>query len=187
MNHVVLLSGGIDSTVVLAMLVKEYGKKEVYFLRGDFFCKQSYREGTAVSKIAVQRYGVLGQKMPMGWVPEKQGNVVPGRNIIMIGTAAAVAMREGAKNIYIGCNADDVANFPDCSHEFLQAAKSAVKLGYGIDLHFPLARLTKRQIVTRAVELGVNLDETYSCYTGNDQHCGECLACKMRIAALEAP
>lgn len=187
MNHVVLFSGGIDSTTVLAMVVKEHGPKQVYFLRGEFQSKQSYQEATVVNRIAVHRYELLGQSVPLHWIPSGNNRlIVPGRNLVLIGAAVSVAQSLGATNIYIGCNADDVTNFPDCSQEYLQAAKSAVKLGYGIDLHFPLARMTKKQVVARARELGVNLDETYSCYTGNQEHCGQCLACKMRADVLEA-
>ena len=120
---------------------------------------------------------------------------VPARNTIFLSFALAYAEVIGASSIFIGVNAIDYSGYPDCRPEFIQAfeamanlaTKSGVEGTTHIKIHMPLIQMSKADIVRKAVELGVDLKLTHSCYdpSPNGRACGHCDSCILRRKGFE--
>lgn len=213
MKKVVILSGGLDSAVILAEAVKEHGKKEVAALFFDYGAKHSDREGFGSESLA-GHYGVLwdwcdlrclprllkstllqgGAALPLGEYSDETQRltVVPFRNGIMLAVAVGWAASIGASEVLIGSHAGDQAVYPDCRPAFTEPFSQAAEAGTyeGVRVRAPFAGLTKAEIVKRGHRLKVPWGYTWSCYTGRPHPCppcGSCGACHSRSAAfLEA-
>ena len=207
---VVLLSGGLDSTTVLAealaqgyecyALSFDYGQRHMVELEAAQ--KVAWAMGAAdhvVSRIDLRRFGGSALnadlEVPKGREVDKMDEgipvtYVPARNTVFLSFALAWAETLGASDIFIGVNAVDFSGYPDCRPEFLEAfekmANLATKLGLEgsttIKIHAPLLAMTKSQIIARGSELGVDYGLTSSCY---DPHpsgrpCQACDACLLR-------
>lgn len=199
MKSIVLLSGGIDSTVVLHKTLASHGDVEaVTFNYGQVHI----REQTAARNIA-EHYGIRHTvidvsgllsasaltgdcEIPTGHANEPDVTYVPARNIVFLAAAAGHAERIGAGMIAFGANADDSAGYPDCRPKFVESFREvllccAVK---PIWLAAPLLAMTKAQIISWAISNDVPLELTWSCYRGGDVQCGNCGACESnRIGA----
>jgi 7-cyano-7-deazaguanine synthase len=120
---------------------------------------------------------------------------VPARNTIFLAFALAYAEVTGAADIFLGVNAIDYSGYPDCRPEFIaafeQMANLATKAGVeGVSrfkIHTPLIQMTKADIVRKAVELGVDLSLTHSCYDPDTvgRPCGRCDSCALRRKGFE--
>ena len=110
---------------------------------------------------------------------------VPFRNGIFLSITAAIAEKEGATAMYIGVVQEDSSGYPDCTDEFIADMKKAINQGTKKDTHIdiltPLVHLSKAQIVEVAIELGVPLEHTWSCYKEEDEACGVCDSCRLRL------
>lgn len=202
---VVLLSGGLDSATVLA-IAKSHGY-ECYALSLDYH-QRHIAELQAANKIArilgaadhktvqldLSLFGGSALTDSSIAVPEAatQGipvTYVPARNTIMLSLSLAWAEVLGAQDIFIGVNALDYSGYPDCRGEYVKAfqemanlaTKSAVE-GQTITVHAPLIDMTKAQIVTKGIALGVDYAMTVSCYQANErgEACGLCDSCRLR-------
>ncbi|MGE4381854.1 MAG: 7-cyano-7-deazaguanine synthase QueC [Arcobacter sp.] len=121
---------------------------------------------------------------------------VPFRNGIFLSITAAIAEKEGASAMYIGVVQEDSSGYPDCTDEFIDKMKKAINQGTKEDTHIdiitPLVHLTKAQIVQEAIKLNVPLEHTWSCYKEENEACGVCDSCRLRlngfkIAGLKDP
>jgi 7-cyano-7-deazaguanine synthase len=120
---------------------------------------------------------------------------VPARNTIFLAFALAYAEVTGAADIFLGVNAIDYSGYPDCRPEFItafeQMANLATKAGVEgasrFKIHTPLIQMTKADIVRKAVELGVDLSLTHSCYDPDaaGRPCGRCDSCALRRKGFE--
>ena len=110
---------------------------------------------------------------------------VPFRNGIFLSITAAIAEKEGATAMYIGVVQEDSSGYPDCTDSFINDMKKAINQGTKEDTHIdiitPLVHLSKAQIVEVAIELGVPLEHTWSCYKEEDEACGVCDSCRLRL------
>ena len=110
---------------------------------------------------------------------------VPFRNGVFLSIAAALAEKERCDAIFIGVVQEDSSGYPDCSAEFIGAFERALDLGTSRDFHprikTPLVHLSKAQIVSLALEIGVLLEFTWSCYEREDAACGLCDSCLLRL------
>ena len=110
---------------------------------------------------------------------------VPFRNGMFLSIAAALAEKERCDAIFIGVVQEDSSGYPDCSAEFIGAFERALDLGTSRDFHprikTPLVHLSKAQIVSLALEIGVPLELTWSCYEREDAACGLCDSCLLRL------
>ncbi|MBP7741989.1 MAG: 7-cyano-7-deazaguanine synthase QueC [Aliarcobacter sp.] len=110
---------------------------------------------------------------------------VPFRNGIFLSIAAAIAEKEEASAMYIGVVQEDSSGYPDCTDEFINNMKKAINQGTkedtNIDIITPLVHLTKAQIVEKAVKLNIPLKHTWSCYKEEDEACGICDSCRLRL------
>lgn len=210
MKGIVLHSGGLDSSTVLALALKEcdqveslsilYGQKhEKEWLAAADIC-QHYQVPHATMQIPniFQGYGstLIDQDKPqpqMTYEELRQAEgpsptYVPFRNAIFLSVATAHALVAKADYVYFGAHADDAHNwaYPDCTPEFIGAMSNAVSVGtyYKVRLRSPFMWANKAEIVRTALALGVPLALTWSCYEGGERHCGVCPTCISRKEAF---
>ncbi len=206
---IVLLSGGLDSITVLA-LAKQQGFT-CYALSFDYGQKHN-AELLAAAKIAAD-YQVAEHKIiKLGFgsivgsaltdadiaVPNtlQQGipvTYVPARNTIFLSFALGWAEVLHLKDIFIGVNAVDYSGYPDCRPEFINAFQNLANLatkagveGEHFAIHTPLMTMSKGEIIKQGLALGVDYQQTVSCYSA-DEHgraCGVCDACRLRKAGF---
>ncbi|MGH9584353.1 MAG: 7-cyano-7-deazaguanine synthase QueC [Bryobacteraceae bacterium] len=212
-NAICLLSGGLDSATCLAIAREEgfacyclsfdYGQRHRVELEAAArIARQLGAKEHRVAKIDLRVFGGSALTGDLA-VPKDRGEMaaeipvtyVPARNTIFLAFALAYAEVAEAGDIFIGVNAIDYSGYPDCRPEFIQAFESlanlATKAGVEgatkIRIRTPLLRLTKADIVRKAVALGVDLASTHSCYDPDEsgQPCGRCDACILRRKGFE--
>jgi 7-cyano-7-deazaguanine synthase len=114
---------------------------------------------------------------------------VPFRNGIFLSIAAAIAEKEGAIAMYIGVVQEDSSGYPDCTDSFINDMKKAINQGTKEDTHIdivtPLVHLSKAQIVIEAIKLNVPLEHTWSCYKEEQEACGVCDSCRLRLTGFK--
>ncbi|NRB10034.1 MAG: 7-cyano-7-deazaguanine synthase QueC [Rickettsiaceae bacterium] len=213
-KSVILVSGGLDSSTVLAMLNDL--KHEIYAI--SFYYGQRHNIEIAKIKQLIYEYDVFEHKIvnidlslfggsaltdkdisvPKYATSTSLGDeipvtYVPGRNTIFLSYALSYAEVIGAKDIFVGAHVQDSANYPDCRLEYFKTfeklANLATKMGVetgGIKIHNPLLAMTKAEIVKLGLEYGVDYSKTISCYdpTKNGESCGKCHACLVRLEAF---
>lgn len=207
---VILLSGGLDSTTVLAIAKSEgfrpyalsfrYGQRhEVELAAARRVADAMGAVGHVVADIDLRAFGGSALTADID-VPHHQSvedlgegipvTYVPARNTIFLSFALAWAETLEASDVFIGVNALDYSGYPDCRPEYIAAYESMANLATkaGIEgrqhlrIHTPLIDLTKAQIIQRGVELGVDYGLTHSCYDpdGEGRPCGTCDSCLLR-------
>ncbi len=210
-----LLSGGLDSTTVLAIAIDQgfdcfclafdYGQRHVIEIEAAR--KVAARLGAKefrVAKIDLRVFGGSALTADID-VPKDRSEsamstaipvtYVPARNTIFLAFALAYAEVSNASDIFIGVNAIDYSGYPDCRPEFIHAfetmanlaTKSGVEGTAQFHIHAPLIQMTKADIVRKALSLGVDLSLTHSCYdpTPHGEACGKCDACILREKGFE--
>lgn len=204
---VVLLSGGLDSTVCMAV-ARDRGY-EPYPISFNYH-QRHRRELESARQVAahyhVPRHLVIetnmdaigGSALTDGQIDVPQGDVaredipityVPARNLIFLSYALGYAEVVGAKKIFIGINALDYSGYPDCRPEFIAmfqqvadcATRAVVQERRRIEVVTPLLNLSKREIVLLGARLKAPLELTTSCYRGGAVACGECDSCRLRL------
>ena len=198
MNRAILLySGGIDSTYLLhELLAKTVGSgsrqrknpvDEVACLSFNYGQPHLDKELGAAKRIT-DGLGVehLFEKLDFPFLRQDMVGgdpVVPNRNMIFISVAGAIAKFRGNNMVFIGCTQSDYGVFPDCRPAFLRTADETLMCAVGVRLLAPLVSRKKSDLVKAGVEqYGIDWGETWSCYAGGDEPCGECLACRERDA-----
>ncbi len=207
---VVLLSGGIDSTTTLAIAIAD--GYEAYTLSFDYgqrhkietaaACRVADSLGAKQHRLATIDLRVFGGSALTDNVdvPKSRSEIeiargipityVPARNTIFLAYALAWAEVISAADIFLGVNAIDYSGYPDCRPEFIEAFENLAKLGTkaGVEgqrfqIHTPLIKFSKAEIIRKAVELGVDLSLTHSCYDPSPEGlaCGECDSCLLRL------
>lgn len=208
---VVLLSGGLDSATTLAIarsqgfqcfaLSVDYGQRHLAEL--DAARRVAGALGAAEHRVMrVDLAGVGGSALtdPNIAVPEAPTTgipvtYVPARNTIMLSLALAWAEVLGSGDIFVGVNAVDYSGYPDCRPEFIAAfATLAVRAtragdeGQPWNIHAPLIRWSKADIIREGTRLGVDYGLTVSCYQADSEGraCGRCDSCRLRRAGFDA-
>lgn len=214
-HAVVLLSGGLDSTTVLAIardqgflchtLAFDYGQRHRHELAACTRIAQHM--GAASHRVFTLDIGQFGgsaltdssivvpkdrDEAHMDHIPV---TYVPARNLVFLSIATAYAETLGATDLFIGVNAIDYSGYPDCRPAFIdsftQTANLATKAGVegaAIRVHTPLIDLTKAQIIQRGTALGVDYSMTHSCYDPDETGgaCGRCDSCVLRRSGFAA-
>lgn len=113
--------------------------------------------------------------------------VVPFRNGIMLSVAAGLAESNNLRTIMMANHFGDDAQYPDCRQNFVNSFSRSVELGTGgkVTLFAPFTNLTKREIAGIGTQLNMDYSKTWSCYKGQDVHCGKCGTCVERVWALK--
>jgi len=207
---VVLHSGGIDSTTILAIAIRDcfepcvmsfnYGQRHVRELRAaSRICEAMGVRHRLEVTIDLHQFGCSALTCNMD-VPKDRSEeeiskgipvtYVPARNTIFLSYALGWAEMLGAHDIYIGVNAIDYSGYPDCRPEFIEAfermANLATKAGiekHHITIHAPLINMTKAEIIKTGIDLGVDYSLTSSCYDPSPEGfaCGRCDSCVLRL------
>lgn len=207
---IVLLSGGLDSATTLAIaqregfenyalsfdygqrhkieieaarkVAKSLGAKEHRIAKIDigFFSGSALTDDIAVPKSRTE--SEIADGIPITYVPA--------RNTIFLAHALAWAEALGAPDIFLGVNAIDYSGYPDCRPEFIAMFENLANLGTKAGsegarfrIHAPLAKLSKAEIIRKAVDLDVDLSLTSSCYdpAPDGAACGQCDSCQLRL------
>lgn len=207
---VVLLSGGLDSAVALAMarqggqvchaLSVDYGQRHRCELEAARrVARQLGAREHRIVRVDLRAIGGSALTDDRIDVPVDRGQAelasgipatyVPARNLLLLSIAAGWCEVLGARDVYIGVNAIDYSGYPDCRPAFIEAFQQAVNIGtksgvegHALTIHTPLIAMTKAQIIRRGVELGVDFSQTVSCYQPDEagRACGRCDACQLR-------
>ena len=211
---VILLSGGLDSTTILAIasshgyacncLSFDYGQKQTIELeKAGEIAKKYGAERHLILRLDLGKIGgsalTSDIEVPKDGHPGQQDAIpvtyVPARNTILLAHAIAWAEVLGAWDIFIGVNAVDYSGYPDCRPEFLEAftrmanlgTRAGVSGGTGFVIHAPLLRLSKAEIIRKGMQLGVDYSMNHSCYEPQGtKACGHCDACILRLKGFAA-
>jgi 7-cyano-7-deazaguanine synthase len=199
MKTVILLSGGMDSTVALWDTLAK-GHEVIACLGIDYGSKHNARE-LPMAEAQAQLAGVPFQSVDLGFmnqlfsssllqsgeaIPEghyeeetMKSTVVPFRNGILLSVAAGFAECRQAEGLVIAAHSGDHAIYPDCREAFLEPMARAIREGTykKIELLRPFVNLRKEDIARRGSELDVDFSQTWSCYQGGEIHCGKCGTC----------
>ncbi len=207
---VILLSGGLDSTTVLAIAKSQgyachclsfrYGQRQSIELeRASHIARSFSAEQHLILDLDLGKIG--GSALTTDLTVPKDRDLtletdeipvtyVPARNMIFLAHAVAWAEVLGASDLFIGVNAVDYSGYPDCRPEFLEAFTHMANLGTragvtgksGFIIHAPLLRLSKGEIIKKGIALGIDYSLTHSCYDPKgSEACGRCDSCLLRL------
>ena len=202
---VILVSGGLDSTTVLAM-ARQQGY-DCYTLSFDYG-QRTRSELLAAERVSIALGDVEHKVVKLNLdsiggsaltdmaiaVPEEQTTgipvtYVPARNTVFLSIALGWAEVLGAQDIFTGINAVDYSGYPDCRPEYISAFETMANLatragveGNKLTIHSPLMKMGKSEIISAGVKLGVDYALTVSCYqaTAEGLACGKCDSCRLR-------
>jgi 7-cyano-7-deazaguanine synthase len=208
-HAVVLLSGGLDSTTVLAIaqsrgficncLSFRYGQRQSIELdRARAIARHAGVARHLVLRVDLDTIGgsaltadiEVPKDRPLAEMEQEiPVTYVPGRNILFLAHALSWAEVLGVSDIFLGINAVDYSGYPDCRPEFLRAFEQMANLGtkagtsgHPFRLHAPLIELSKKEIILQGMALGVDYSLTHSCYDPvGERACGRCDACQLRL------
>ena len=203
---VVIISGGMDSTVMLHDVIKQgyeiigalsfnYGQKHAKEL--GFALKTCLRLGIDHSIVDLKNLQVLlasalttDKPIPEGFYEGEnmKQTVVPSRNTIMLSIASGYAVSKGAGIVFYGAHAGDHTIYPDCRPEYIKKLNACLKIANfePVKVIAPYQDLTKVEIIKKGLELGVRFRDTWTCYKGGEVSCGKCGSCQERLAAFKA-
>ncbi len=202
---VILVSGGLDSTTVLAMaraqgyacyaLAFDYGQRH----RSELLAAARVAEkgGAIAFKIVTLDLSTIGGSaltdpaiaVPTAVTEGIPVTYVPARNTVFLSIALGWAEVLEARHVFIGINAVDYSGYPDCRPEYIAAFQTMANLatkagveGRSIQIHTPLLHMSKGEIVQQGMKLGVDYGLTVSCYQADDEGfaCGQCDSCRLR-------
>ena len=209
-----LLSGGLDSSVTLAIAKSEgYEVYATTFIYGQTHSKEIEAAKKIAKHFKVREHKIIsldlseiaksslisGAEIPTGRSAEEiisckeiPSTYVPGRNIIFLSLALAYAESIDADAIFIGANAVDFAGYPDCRPEFFEKFQELINIGTKrgvegnpIKIKTPIINLTKAEIIKKGLSLGVPFELTWSCYLGKEKACGKCDSCILRLKGFK--
>ncbi len=207
-----VLSGGLDSTVATALFAKDYNVHVITFDYGQRSAEMEIKASKAICNKLGMEYTIIelpwlaqlgrsaltsSEEVPQLEMDELDDKEicdetarkvwVPGRNVVFSSIALSFAEAEGAEKIIVGWDFEEAATFPDNSKEFLDAFNNLLKIGSldDIQIEAPLIQMDKKEIVKLGDDVGAPLDISYSCYMGDEYHCGVCESCMRRKRAFE--
>lgn len=214
MAATILLSGGLDSTILLHHVAFERREEPLYLLSFNYgqrhnreldMARWQARQVPAVAEHRVADMSMLaellgnssallatGESVPdlSEIAPEKRAQpptYVPHRNLILLSLAAAYAESRGCPSVYYGAQAHDQYGYWDCTPEFIQRANSLLSLNRSIPVTIkaPFAEMSKADEILIGQKLGVDFSKTWSCYRGDETPCGTCPTCVERSNAFK--
>jgi len=212
-SAVVLLSGGVDSTVLLRHVIQQPAYSRVHALSFDYAqrhakeldCARWQARAAGAASHRVVDLAFLGELLQAGTslvaggadVPDladlsaqqlgQPPTYVPNRNMMLLAMAAAFAEANGLYDVFYGAQAQDEYGYWDCTTEFVARLNHTLALNRArpVTVHAPFADMSKAETVALGVELGVDFARTWSCYRGGAKACGTCPTCVERINAFK--
>ena len=208
-----VLSGGLDSTVATSALKEEYEIHALTFDYGQRSANREIESSKQIcQKLGIKHtvmdlswLGKLGKSALTDHeneVPQLESDKlddkeicdetarkvwVPGRNVVFTAIATAFAEAEDAEIIIVGWDLEEAVTFPDNSREFLEAFNKTLEIGTleGVQIEAPVIDLNKNEIVEMGETVDAPMEMSYSCYMGEEQHCGLCESCMRRKRAFK--
>tara|TARA_Y100001970_G_scaffold294351_1_gene451273 strand:- start:15613 stop:16257 length:645 start_codon:yes stop_codon:yes gene_type:complete len=205
----ILLSGGIDSATVLAIaknkgeeiitLSFNYGQKHLKELESaDFLASYFEVIDHKIINLDLSQWGGSSltstkEEIPQNGLTQGVPNTyVPGRNTIFIAIALSIAEAQQCAQVGLGVNAIDYSGYPDCRPDYIEKFQELISMssksgreGNPIKLWTPLIHMNKTNIIRKAIELGIPIEKTWSCYLGGSTPCGVCDSCRIRNKAIK--
>lgn len=206
---VVCLSGGMDSAVTAALALRDH---DLALMHANYGQRTEAREldsykaladhfGVAASRRLVVDFTSLrqigGSSLTDASIAVRHGepeegvvptSYVPFRNAHLLAAATSWAEVIGATAIFVGAVEADSSGYPDCRPAFFAAFSEAMRLGTRaetrISIETPVIGMNKADIIRRGLDLAVPFEFTWSCYEANDEACGECESCRLRLSAF---
>jgi 7-cyano-7-deazaguanine synthase len=193
-STVLLVSGGVDSAVLLYRLAERARAQELRVL--PLFVGYAQRAAHLERAAAEWHCGHLGLNLftldvasvgeafrrPLSVKPHIP---VPHRNLVVLSLALSYASVAGASALALGVIRDDIDGYPSASLPFLEAFRQLASTLAPVSFETPFVDWSKAQVVAEGVRLGVDFNRTYSCMLGREQHCGRCTQCQGRALALK--
>ena len=206
-NAIVILSGGLDSTV-LTYFIKNLNYNP-YAITFNYGAKHNRKEiicamktckllgiphklitipldslFTSSSLLVSNKHDIPKEDYS---VDNQKQTVVPNRNMILLALAVGVAEDMGISTVFYGAHKNDYAIYPDCRPEFVEYLSKASKKGtyHKVEIVAPFVHKTKAEIVKEGINLSVPFQNTWSCYVGGGSPCGSCGTCREREKAFE--
>ena len=201
---IILSSGGLDSTTVLAMaqaqgydcycLSFDYGQRHrAEIIASERIAKAAGAKEHKVARLDLSVFGGSALTDMAIDVPEDEtemGNIpityVPARNTVFLSYALAWAEVLQASDIFIGVNSVDYSGYPDCRPEFVHAMNVVSKIAnyHPVEIVTPYLKNTKSEILKSGLAMGLNYADTWTCYNGRHKACGRCGSCIERLEAF---
>jgi len=202
-DSVLIVSGGMDSITMLY----DYQDRIALAVSFDYGSNHNAKE-IPYARLHCERLGIAHIVIDLGFMPRyfkssllegaeavpegdydeqnMKSTVVPFRNGIMLSIAVGLAESHHLRYVMMANHGGDHTIYPDCRPQFVQAMSAAATAGTydGVEVFAPYTALTKADIARRGAQLGIDFAETWSCYKGNDKHCGRCGTCRERREAL---
>lgn len=210
---ITVLSGGLDSTVATAYYKDKYNIRALTFNYGQRSAQMEIQSAKAICKKLKIKHTVmdlpwlkkLGKsaltsdetvpKLELDELDKKEicdetarKVWVPGRNIVFTAIATSFAEALNAEKIIVGWDLEEAATFPDNSKEFLNSFNKVLEIGSinDIKIEAPLINKDKKDIVRLGAQIDAPMDLSYSCYIGDEEHCGVCESCMRRKRAFKS-
>jgi len=210
---VVLLSGGLDSTVLLHHVARDLGRAPIHAI--SFFYGQRHARELSCAAWQAAAVGAQHCVVPLDFlgpmlagastllaggaaVPDlaalsaeqltQPPTYVPNRNMVLLALAAAYAEAQGIADIFYGAQAQDEYGYWDCTRDFLDGINAVLALNRRtpVQVHAPFVAKSKAETAALGIALGVDFAQTWSCYRGGAQPCGSCPTCVERVNAFAA-
>ncbi len=209
---VILLSGGMDSTVLLHHVVKKLHRQPVHAISFDY--GQRHRRELDAAAWQARDTGVASHRgLDLSFLAEvvapgtslvsggsevpdlsdldaeqldQPPTYVPNRNMMLLSIAAAYAESRGVRDVFYGAQAQDEYGYWDCTRDFLERINQVLGLNRRerVTIHAPFVALKKSELVRRGARLGVDFAQTWSCYRGGAKPCATCPTCVERANAF---
>ena len=201
---VVIFSGGMDSFTVLNLAVKQ--GLEVFALSFDY--GQRHKKELDYASQACKTLGVQHKIVDISAINQLIGGssltsdidvaeghyeedsmkstVVPNRNMILLSMAVGYAVSINANKVYYGAHSGDHAIYPDCRPEFVHKMNDVCAIANyeAVEIVTPYLEVSKTAILTAGLEMGLDYNQTWTCYNGREKACGKCGACQERLEAF---
>lgn len=212
-KSIILLSGGLDSVVSLALCIEKYNPELALTFN---YGQKSFEAEYNASKNIAEYYSLNHKVIQLDWLKEISGSAltgksdipvmttdnlnnqkltkesaksvwVPNRNALFINIAASFAEAQNYSHIIIGANKEEGETFKDNSKEFIKAINESLKNSINTDVQVlsPLENMNKDEIVKKGIELNIPFNMIYSCYNNTKKHCGKCESCTRLKRALQ--
>ena len=201
---VVVYSGGMDSFTVLHNAIKQgYQPLALSFNYGQRHSKElDYAANvckslnithkivdiTAINQLLAGSALTDDIDVPEGHYeePSMQQTVVPNRNMILLSLAVGYAVSNGCTKVFYGAHSGDHAIYPDCRPEFVEKMNAVCEIANyeAVSIETPYLKVSKTDILTDGLQMGLDYAQTWTCYNGREKACGKCGACQERLEAF---